>query len=312
MADMTLKESLAYRNNFLQIPVVDRWLNLFKDLLRKKFPSLQFKNTEFKAILTYDIDVAYKFKGRSLYRNTGSTIKDILKLDFKNIKDRLKTFNKKIDDPWDTYEYLEEIIRTDDFESIFFFLLGNLSVNDRNINHRSIAIRELVSKIELFSEIGIHPSFKSSIFTQKIIEERQRLEKIANKKITKSRQHFLKFNLPDTYNALTSAGISEDYSMGFPCEPGFRAGTSRPFYFYDLKNEKAGTLKIYPITFMEGNYMREKKFQDDDVLKDIFKLIDEVKNVNGTFISIWHNHTVSNTNEFKHWKRIHDQMILKL
>jgi hypothetical protein len=306
------QESLAYRNNFLQIPVVDRWLNFFKDLLRKKFPSLQFRDSTFKVTLTYDIDVAYKFKGRSFYRNAGSIIKDILKLDFKNIKDRLKTLIKRIDDPWDNYDYLEEIITTYNFESIFFFLLGDLSGHDRNINHKSVAINQLISKIKSFSEIGIHPSFTSSVFTQKIILEKQRLEKIANKKIIKSRQHFLKFTLPGTYNALSSAGISEDYSMGFPNAPGFRAGTSKPFYFYDLKNEKTSTLKIFPTTFMEGNFMSEKKLHPDKVLKDIFKLIDEVRKVNGTFISIWHNHTISNTNEFKDWRHIHDQMISKL
>ena len=142
--------------------------------------------------------------------------------------------------------------------------------------------------------------------------EKQRLEKMANKKIIKSRQHFLKFQLPDTYNALTNADILEDYSMGFPNTPGFRAGTSKPFHFYDLKNEKAQSLTIFPITFMEGNFMNEKKLQPGEIVNDIFKLIDEVKNVSGTFISIWHNHTVSNTDEFIDWRNIHDQMILKL
>ena len=46
--------------------------------------------------------------------------------------------------------------------------------------------------------------------------------------------------------------------------------------------------------------------------KQFLNLVDEVKNVNGTFISIWHNHTVSDTKEYKEWRNIHDQMIQKI
>ena len=100
--------------------------------------------------------------------------------------------------------------------------------------------------------------------------------------------------------------------MGFPYTPGFRAGTSKPFYFYDLKNEKATRLKIFPITFMEGNYTKKEYPDDQKILRSVFNLIDEVKNVNGTFICIWHNHTVSDTKEYREWRIIHDQMIQKI
>jgi hypothetical protein len=38
-------------------------------------------------------------------------------------------------------------------------------------------------------------------------------------------------------------------------------------------------------------------------------LIYEVKKVKGTFISIWHNNTVSEDEEFKEWKWVHDEMV---
>ena len=169
-------------------------------------------------------------------------------------------------------------------------------------------MKYLVKKIMAFSGIGIHPSFNSSSLPGKIIIEKERLEEMSGKKIIKSRQHFLKFNLPDTYHSLLAAGITEDYSMGFPTMPGFRAGTCKPFYFYDLKNEKATGLKIFPVTMMEGSFMNSKTGLDES-LQQIFNLIKEVKKVQGTFISIWHNHTVSETTEYSNWRKIHDQMI---
>jgi len=96
--------------------------------------------------------------------------------------------------------------------------------------------------------------------------------------------------------------------MGFPYEPGFRAGTSKPFYFYDLKYEKLTGLKIFPITFMEGSFINSK-LSHEKIVRVIAGLIKEVKNVEGTLISIWHNHTVSDTKEFKNLKYIHEWMI---
>jgi Family of unknown function (DUF7033) len=305
-------DSIAYKNNLLQIPVVDYWIQQFKNILQRKFPHLEFRASKFEAIITYDVDVAYKFKGRNFIRNTGSVIKDLIKFDFKNFQSRIKTFNNKCKDPWDTYDYLQELIAKNSLNSIFFFLLGDNSRHDRNLNYENAAMKDLVAKIEAYSEIGIHPSFKTSLLTKKILIEKQRLEKISGKKITRSRQHFLKFNLPDTYNALIGAGINEDYSMGFPYTPGFRAGTSKPFYFYDLKNEKTTNLKIFPITLMEGNFTKVEYPDKKKITEAISYLINEVKNVNGTFISIWHNHTVADTVEYKDWRNIHNQMISEI
>ena len=305
-------DSLAFTNKFLQIPVVNKWIEQFKNLLQKKIPSLKFKSSKFDAIVTYDIDVAYKFKGRSFKRTTGSTIKDLLKFDFKNIQSRIQAHNNKCKDPWDTYDYLRETIVQNNLQSIFFFLLGDNSINDGNLDYKNPVMKNLIDKINMFSEIGIHPSFKTSSFTKKILIEKQRLEKISGKKIIRSRQHFLKFTLPETYNALIEAGITEDYSMGFPYTAGFRAGTSKPFYFYDLKKERSTNLKIFPITFMEGNFTEKEYPNHEKITETIFNLINEVKNVNGTFISIWHNHTVSDTKEYREWRNIHGQMIQKI
>jgi hypothetical protein len=305
-------DTLAYQNNFLHLPLVDVWITYFKNILQNKFPALKFTSSHFKAIITYDIDVAYKYKGRVFKRTGGATLKDLLVLDFKNIQSRIQTlyYNKK--DPWDTYDYLKELIITNKLDSIFFFLLGDKSKQDRNLNFQNPVIKRLINTIKLFSEIGIHPSYKTSQSPEKILIEKQRLEKIAQKKINKSRQHFLKFILPETYNSLIKAGITEDYSMGFPYTPGFRAGTSKPFYFYDLKNERSTALKIFPVTFMEGNFSGKEYSNHVKILETIFDLINEVKNVNGTFISIWHNHTVSETSEYKVWRNIHDKMIEQL
>lgn len=304
-------ETVAYKNNFLQKPVVNIWLQIFKEQLLEKYPQMVFKQNAYKAIVTYDIDIAYAYKGRGLFRTIGATAKDVLTLKLKKLFGRFKTLatNK---DPWDVYEYLEITIKQKKLNSIFFFLLGNYSSHDKNIKHSHSLMVKLVNKISSFSDIGIHPSYKSSLYPKKITLEKKRLEKISGKPINKSRQHYLNFKLPDTYNELIKAGISEDYSMGFADSAGFRAGICTPFYFYDLQNEKATSLKIFPVTCMEGTFLYYLKMTPKDSLPIIENLIKEVKIVQGTFISIWHNNTVSDQKEFKGWKWLHNEMLGKI
>ena len=303
--------SVAFKNDFLHLPVVNIWINIFKDALEKMFPSLQLKSSVFNAIPTYDIDVAYKYRGRNFIRTTGSVLKDILSFKIENIQERINVLQNKQKDPWDTYEDLMKVILENNFNCIIFFLVADKSIHDRNLNYQNDVMKKLVEKIISFSATGIHPSFYSSSFPEKILIEKKRLEKLSGKKITKSRQHYLKFILPDTYNALLAAGITEDYSMGFSQMPGFRSGTCKPFYFYDLKNEKATELKIFPVTFMESTVMNNSA-NADEAYQKIRSLLEEVKKVNGTFISLWHNHTISETAEYQEWKNVHNKMIQKL
>ncbi|MDP4285386.1 MAG: polysaccharide deacetylase family protein [Bacteroidota bacterium] len=304
--------SLAFQNNFLQIPIVNNWIAVFKNILQKKYPDLKMISSNFNAILTYDIDIAYQFKGRSFTRNLGSTILDLLKFRFKNIYNRAKTFLNLQNDPWDVYDYLSETITENNLQSIFFFLLADKSTYDRNLNYRQPLMKKLISSIKTFSEIGIHPSFASSALPEKIKIEKERLEKISGKEITKSRQHFLKFNLPDTYNNLLAAGITEDYSMAFPDKNGFRAGTCKPFYFYDLKNEKATHLKIFPVTLMDATFIYYTANTPEKSLIEILNLLKEVKKVSGAFISIWHNNHLGNIGENKNWRSVHNRMVMQL
>ncbi len=298
------EDSLAFKNGFLEIPIIDAGIDLLANGL-----NLQPNSSKFQALLTYDIDVAYKFKGRSFERNLGSTVKGILKLDFKNILQRLQVYLKLKKDPWDIYEELKESLSKNNLESIFFFLLGENSEYDRNLDYNSPVMIRLIKEVSQFTEIGIHPSFASNKRKTRVATEKQRLEFIAGKKVRKSRQHYLKLQFPKTYFKLIEAGIMEDYSMGFPDHAGFRAGTCKPFYFYDLKNEAITNLRIFPVTCMEVTFMNYEKLPPEKALMKILDLMQTVYNYKGTFISIWHNENLSSNGKSEEWKNVHEQMI---
>ena len=177
------EDSLAYKNDFLHLPIADIWINIFKNALQKRFPSLRIKPRVFNTIVTYDIDVAYKYRGRGFLRTTGSILKDILFFKIKNIGERIDVLRKNQKDPWDVYADLATLILRNNLKSVFFFLMADKSKHDRNLNYQDPAMKELVSDIAKLSEIGIHPSFFSSSFPEKILIEKKRLENLSEKNI---------------------------------------------------------------------------------------------------------------------------------
>lgn len=304
--------SFAHKHNFLHLPIVNIWANELQIWLLRKFPDLTFKTNKFSSIVTYDIDVAYAFKGRGFWRNITGFIKDILLLRLKNFSERAQVIFEFKKDPWDIYENLLHQLHNYKLRSIFFFLVGPYSAHNKNLSIKNRYMKNLIKCVESVTELGIHPSFNSSLNENIISNEKMHLNSISSSRIVKSRQHYLKFKLPETYNYLIKSGICEEYSMGFPEMPGFRASICTPFYFYDLKNEISTNLKVFPLAVMDGSLIKYLKLSPLEGYNKICKLIDEVKKVNGLFISLWHNHTISDEGEFLGWKNVHDKMIEKL
>ncbi|MEZ5083728.1 MAG: polysaccharide deacetylase family protein [Bacteroidales bacterium] len=160
-----------------------------------------------------------------------------------------------------------------------------------------------------YSKVGIHPSYNSNHFPGQLKQEINRLSKVLNREITQSRQHFLMLRLPTTYRNLINLDITDDYSMGFASQPGFRASICSPFNFYDLDLDAETKLRIHPFTFMEGTLRDYMNTSADKALEIIKSLIKEVKDVNGTFIPIWHNESLSDKKRWTGWQKVYEEMI---
>jgi hypothetical protein len=78
------ENSLAFQNQFLEIPLVDMWANLIGEMIKKQYP--QCKDNElapkqkFEIINTIDIDFAYRYKGLSMFRNLKKAIRYIISI----------------------------------------------------------------------------------------------------------------------------------------------------------------------------------------------------------------------------------------
>jgi hypothetical protein len=60
---------------------------------------------------------------------------------------------------------------------------------------------------------------------------------------------------------------------------------------------------------MEGSLKDYMNLEIEESKKIIFDLIDEVKKVNGVFISLWHNESLSNQKRWIGWRNLYVEMM---
>ncbi|MCB9187186.1 MAG: polysaccharide deacetylase family protein [Flavobacteriales bacterium] len=297
-------ESLAFKHGFLTEPVVDQWLLRVRDIIRRKYPELKFKNRQYKFVSTIDIDNAYAYKNKGFMRTAGAYARAILNGKLKEVIERTQVLLGRKKDPYDTYDFQLSTQKEFAIETIYFFLLADYGVNDKNVPYYNQEFQSLIKHLADYAQVGIHPGFNSNEKNDKLTVEKKRLEKIIHRSVTKSRQHFLILHIPHTYHKLIENDITEDYSMGYAAHVGFRAGTCTPFRFYDLDLETPTELTVYPFAMMEATlkyYMKLSPEESKTVVSDIVR---KVKAVDGTFMSLWHNETLTDTNIWKGWRDV--------
>ena len=305
----TAEESLAFKNNFLEKPVVDIWAYKLLNLIKEKFPNYNYTSREYSYISTIDIDNAFAYKHKSLIRSLGGFFKDLFQFKIFNVWDRFAVVFRIKKDPFDTFNKIIEIKKQYNIRTIFFFLIADYTTFDTNVSASKNKFRLLIKSMVDYARVGLHPSYFSMQNPALLKKEKKRLENITNMPIMRSRQHYLRFSLPETYQHLIDLEITEDYSMGYASNVGFRAGTCTPFYFYDLDFEIQTPLKIFSFALMDTTLNDYMKLTPKQSLGKIRDLKNEVHAVNGTFITLFHNEALSNYLRWKGWSRLYDLMV---
>ncbi|MEM1124954.1 MAG: polysaccharide deacetylase family protein, partial [Bacteroidota bacterium] len=304
-------ESWAYQNNQLQRPIVDLLILELKKALQQAFPELIFRPTSFQFQPTYDVDMAWSFRHKGWRRAIGGYFNDLRQGQFTYLKHRIRTHLGLQTDPFQTFDQLMGWQRRFPTKAIYFFLLADYGPFDKNNLVDATNFQQLIQTVALDSDVGIHPSYQASEQPQFLPIEKKRLEKVLQKTVTRSRQHYLMLTFPDTYRQLLANGIKEDYSMGYAMETGFRAGTAQSFYWYDLVREESTDLLVHPFQVMDVTLKEYLKLSPLEATQRIDHLITAVQSVNGTFCSLWHNSSFSELDDWGDWERVYLYLLEK-
>jgi hypothetical protein len=302
--------SLAFREGFLQQPLVNIWLKDLASHLVTKGYIEEKTGLSFSFVPTYDIDEAYSYSHKQWWRRRGGAIRDLLKGSRDQYKERKKVLAGKLKDPFDAYDWMDKLHQDHVLHPHYFFLVADkTSKFDKNILPSSPAMQELITRHAAKYSLGIHPSWQSYNNAAVLKSEIETLEKLSGQKIISSRQHFIKMNIPETYRLLLDLGILKDFSMGYGSINGFRASVATPFYWYDLGKEEQTQLMIYPFCFMEANSFFEQKQTAEESLAELKYYYKTVKEADGMMVTIFHNTFLGTDPMFSGWKEMYREFI---
>jgi peptidoglycan/xylan/chitin deacetylase (PgdA/CDA1 family) len=303
-------QSLAYQRNFLDKPLVNIWALKLRNVLLKHFPNLPYKESQYRFISTIDVDSAFAYREKGMTRQFGAFVLNLFEFEFRRITERFRVLIGLEKDPYDTYDYLLGLKKKYHLKQIYFFLVGNYGEYDKNVSiESSVRFQSLIKSIADYADVAVHPSYASNNDPEQLRKEIRRLSKVLKREVVKSRQHYLKVVFPATYRNLIEYDIKEDYSMGYASETGFRASICTPFPFYDLDLDTETKLLLFPFMLMDNTLKEYLKLTPDESIERALKLIEEVRKVNGTFITLWHNHSVNDKDQWQGWRRVYERII---
>ncbi len=301
-------ESLGYKNNFLDRPIVNEYAELLWNLISYLGFNEERKEKTYRVIPTHDIDQIqyWDLKRRThLIKNlTGDIF--IRKKPALFIR-RLWSFITTMagaDDPCFTFEFLMDKAESINCQAYFYIIAGGETTYDKNYSINTGKIREEVVNIENRGHIiGIHPSYNAYKNSDIINKECSDLEKISCNQITEGRNHYLRFEVPSTWQKLEQSGIKTDSSMYYTETPGFRCGICNEFPVFDILQRKRLNITERPLIVMDTSFANEAY---EKVYSEITKLKNSVRKYKGDFVFLWHNSNID-TPEWRSYRRIFEE-----
>ncbi len=290
-------ESLAFKHQFLHQPVIDIWAYKFKDILKMQFANYEFPIKTYTVQPVIDVPMAYYFKQKGLMRTIGGTVNDISGLKLRRLFQRYQSIFGFKRDPYDTFKWIINKQKQTNNKFIVFFLIGDYSTFDKNININKKRFVSLIKSVSDYCKVGLKASYFALDDIDILKKEKQKMESITNYPLEASRNSFSKLNLPESYRNLIELEVKQDFTMGYIGHSGFRAGTCTPFQFYDLDYEIQTPLQVNSFHCIDFTLLKRQSLLDKK--QDLQQLIFEVKKVNGTFTPIFHNYSFSDDERWK-------------
>ncbi len=190
---------------------------------------------------------------------------------------------------WVNIDQIMKLESASDAKSTFFWIVnkGNAErLKNADYDFKSSKIQSLVKRVtENGFENGIHKSISADSFESELSQ--------FNTRPDANRYHYLKFNLPDGFDSVETAGLKLDASLGFAENIGFRNNYGQPYNPYNLKQRKAYSFVEVPLHVMDTTLFKYNRSDIKEAKGEIFKFF-EVNRTNGVISVLWHNNFFSN------------------
>lgn len=297
MGRFPASESLAFKENFLEFPVIDIWALKFKQVLLNQFPSIQFPSRKYEIHHLVEAVQPFAYSQRGFLRNFTGFIRDFGNVRVKHVLSRSRVLLNLRKDPFDTFQWILDSAKKENTKLTVFFLLGEAFHFREDLNTNREKFRLLVKLVNDYTEVGLVFSYHSLRDEERLKNEKKQMEELTHRPLESSMNDKNLVNLPHNYRSLLEVEVKKDMTMVYDNHLGFRASTCTPFLFYDLDYEIKTPLIVHPIAG-KTKALEEKKPGEKE--SEIQKLLHTVKKVNGTFSILLSNRDFTAKDTF--WK----------
>ncbi len=302
------KDSLAFQNDFLRLPVVDIWANKLLDRLLERFPDLVIKRKSYKYTSIIDVSSSHCYAHRGFTRSLAGFLLDLGNFRLKRLFQRIAVWFNPNNDPYNNFAFLIDIKKKYNLNCIFFFQFASYSTYDKNVSPNNNNFRFLIKSIADYCKVSLATSYNSFNDVELLKNEKKNLEGVINRQVEYSRIKYNRVDVPQKYRDLVDAGFTDDFTMGYTHEIGFRAGTSFPFYLYDINMEVQQPIRVHSFAFHD--YALHEDTSMHDILEKVKSLYQEVKKVNGELISVFSNELLGTDHNID-WQEAYETIINK-
>ncbi|MBO5014012.1 MAG: hypothetical protein J6C57_08220 [Paludibacteraceae bacterium] len=266
------KHSILGINNRLMIPTVDEYARMLMKLLDLPLPTPSFS----QIYLTHDVDsIAH-------YRHLRGAIGGIVRGEWRKVMASLKDIHN---DPAFTFSWLiAQDKKVEGAECIYF--VKDTMGKGYDYPQYKLDGKDFETAEQLIensgAKIGWHGSYYGGDKANRLLGDKAGLH----------RSHYLRCSI-DQMQRLAEVGVTDDFTMMFPDQVGFRLQTTRPVRWINPKTMQLTDLVLHPLTVMDctlsnSNYMN---LSEDEAYYECQRLFEKVHQNAGEVVLLWHNTT---------------------
>ncbi len=304
------KCSLAFKEGFLDRPIVNEYAELLWSFLNSMGFEGKRKDREYNVLVSHDIDDPF-FWQRSFILDWKYIASRIIKgFNFKPLFNYLQTLVDKTKDPYYTFPTLISIAKKNNIVPNFYFMVGGATKYDKRYNPTARKIGQLYNLLKGEGcVIGLHPSYDTYNNPDLFSSEVQKFSTAFLQNAHIGRQHYLRFEVPTTWSLWEGAGLQYSNTLTYAQQAGFRCGICQPYQVFDILQRKKLNLVERPLVVMEHSLINYEGLSREDAKLHFTKLNQEVRKYGGEFTFLWHNSFFLDAKKFTVDTKFYEELI---
>lgn len=285
--------SLAYKEGFLNRPIVNEYIELFWNLLSLMGYKEKREPKKFSMLLTHDVDEIQRYPNfKKVIKGMGGDVlyRKSLFLPFRTLYDYLLVSMKKRKDPYDSFDEIMDISDSFKIKSHFFFMSGGTTTKyDNRYNIKNPRVKKIIENIKQRGHfVGLHPSYNAYNNAKQFKKEKEALEEVNQAPILSGREHYLRFEVPKTWQLWEDNEFEWCSNLAYAKSAGFRTGSCYSYTPFNILSQQQLKIKERPLIMMEVTFAETSKdVEQFDTMAEYYLNI--IKKYNGEFVMLWHN-----------------------